>query len=240
MSFLYYFLPGLLAGLLVDLAVRRLSDPYSPCDPAETDGVADETSTCTADMPGREAAAAPLSAFGRAVWQRAALVLVTALLIGAVGIRYNDPTQAVIVATYAAVLLACTVTDLISFRIPNAITYPAIALALAAAALMPQGDLGTAAAGGAAAGGFMLAAAIISRGGIGLGDVKLAAFIGLALGINLVYPALFIMAMLGGLGAVALLLLRLRGRNDPIPYAPVLAAAALAVLLWRGSASVTL
>jgi leader peptidase (prepilin peptidase)/N-methyltransferase len=238
MVFFYYFLPGILAGLLVDLAARRLSDPNSLSDAAEPGGAEEEASADTTDTLAGQAA--PLSALGGATWHRAALVLVTALLIGAVGLRYNDPTQAVIVATYAAVLLACTATDLISFRIPNAITYPAIALALAAAALMPEGDLRATVAGGAAAGGFMLVAAIISRGGVGLGDVKLAAFVGLALGIRLVYPALFIMAVLGALGAAALLLLRLRGPNDPIPYAPVLAAAALAVLLWQGNAYVTL
>ncbi len=238
MAFFYYFLPGLLAGLLVDLAVRRLSDPNSPSDAAEPVEAEEEASAGTTDTPPRETA--PLSALGGASWHRAALVLMTASLIGAVGLRYNDPTQAVIVAIYAAVLLACTATDLVSFRIPNAITYPAIVLALAAAALMPEGNLRTTVAGGAAAGGFMLVAAIISRGGVGLGDVKLAAFVGLALGIRLVYPALFIMAVLGALGAAALLLLRLKGPNDPIPYAPVLAAAALTVLLWQGSASVTL
>ncbi len=166
-------------------------------------------------------------------------MLVTALLIGAVGVRYSDPGQAIIVAVCAAVLVACTATDLVAFRIPNAITYPAILLALAAA-LMPEGDLKAAAAGGAVAGGFMLALAIISRGGLGLGDVKLATFVGLALGVPLVYPALLLMGMLGGLGAAALLLLRLRGKSDPVPYAPVIAAATLAILLWQGSASVTL
>ena len=239
MSFLYYFLPGLLAGFLVDVAVRRLSDPYSLSTPWESEGAEEQVSASAARPLGSETGAALLPSLEGRGWLRAALVLVTALLIGAVGLRYSDPAQAVVVATYAAVLLACTATDLIAFRIPNAITYPAIVLALVVA-LMPGGDLKAAAAGGAMAGGFMLAVAIVSRGGIGLGDVKLAAFVGTALGAPLVYPALLIMALVGGLGAAALLLLRLRGRGDPIPYAPVLAAAALTVLLWRGSASVSL
>lgn len=239
MSFLYFFLPGLLVGLLVDLAARRLSDPESLSVTPES-GEADGDASDAEPAPDEEAAMKPLWAFGSAPWHRAALVVLTALLIGAAGLRYSDPTQAVIVSTYAAVLLACTATDLVSFRIPNVITYPAIVLALAAAAFTPDGDLQTALIGGTVGGGFMLLAAILSRGGIGLGDVKLAAFVGLALGMPLVYSALFIMAMLGGLLAIALILLRLRGRRDPIPYAPVLAGAALFVLLWQGSASVTL
>jgi leader peptidase (prepilin peptidase)/N-methyltransferase len=225
MSFLYYFLPGLLAGLIVDMAVRRLVSSHSRFG---------------TPAPGGAYEGAPTAAFERTLWQRAALVLGTALLIGVVGLRYADPAQAAIVAVYVAVLLTCTGTDLITFRIPNAVTYPAIVVALIAATLTPDGDLNAAAAGGGLAGGFMLALAIISRGGLGLGDVKLAAFIGFALGTPLIFPALFLMGLLGGLAAAALLLLRFRGRGDPMPYGPILAAAALAVLLWQGNASVTL
>lgn len=239
MSFLYYFLPGLLAGLLVDLAVRRLSS-YSPTDGAEPDETEPQAAADVAAPPEGEAGRALLPALEGRHWRRAALVLLTALVIGAVGLRYSDPTHGIIVAAYAAVLLACTATDLIAFRIPNAITYPAIVLALVAAALIPEADLKAAAAGGAVAGGFMLAIAIISRGGLGLGDVKLATFAGLALGVPFVYPALFLMAFFGAVVAVALLLLRLRGKGDPIPYAPTLAAATLIVFFWRGSALTSL
>lgn len=240
MSFLYYFLPGLLAGLLVDLAVRRLSVSYSPSDGADPEEAETQAAASAAVPPEGEAGRALLPALEGRDWRRVALVLLTALIIGAVGLRYSDPTQGVIVAAYAAVLLACTATDLIAFRIPNAITYPAIVLALVAAALIPEADIKAAAAGGAVAGGFMLAIAIISRGGLGLGDVKLATFAGLALGVPFVYPALFLMAFFGAVVAVALLLLRLRGKGDPIPYAPVLAAATLIVFLWQGSALTTL
>jgi leader peptidase (prepilin peptidase)/N-methyltransferase len=233
MSFLYYFLPGLLAGLLVDMAVRRLASSHSRF------GRHAGRSTYDAPLAG-ETGSASAAAFERRLWQRAALVLGTALLIGVVGLRYDNPAQAAIVAVYVVVLLTCTGTDLITFRIPNAVTYPAIVIALVAATLAPEGDLNRAAAGGGLAGGFMLALAIVSRGGLGLGDVKLAAFIGFALGTPLIFPALFLMGMLGGLTAAALLLLRLRGRGDPMPYGPILAAAALAILLWQGNASFTL
>lgn len=239
MSFLYYFLPGLLAGLLVDLAVRRLSSSYPQFDPADSEAVGEQIEAGPTPRPEGEAGTALLPALDERDWRRAALVLLTALIIGAVGLRYSDPTQGVIVAAYAAVLLTCAATDLIAFRIPNAITYPAIVLALVAAALIPEADLKAAAAGGAVAGGFMLAIAIISRGGLGLGDVKLATFAGLALGVPFIYPALFLMAFFGAVVAVALLLLRLRGKGDPIPYAPILAVATLIVFFWRGSALTT-
>jgi leader peptidase (prepilin peptidase)/N-methyltransferase len=115
------------------------------------------------------------------------------------------------------------------------ITYPAAGGALLVAALMPHGNPTEALIGGAGGAGFMLAIALISRGGLGLGDVKLAGFAGLALGGPLILSALMITAVAGGLVA-ACLALRVRRRNHPMPYAPFIAGGALVVLLWQGSA----
>jgi leader peptidase (prepilin peptidase)/N-methyltransferase len=153
--------------------------------------------------------------------------------------RYEEPEQAAVVSAYAAVLIVCAATDLIAFRVPNVITYPAAGGAILAAALMPHGDLIEAVIGGAAGAGLMLGVALISRGGLGLGDVKLAGFVGLALGGPLILPALLITAVSGGLAA-AYLALRVRRRGYPMPYAPYISAGALAVLLWQGSTFATL
>jgi leader peptidase (prepilin peptidase)/N-methyltransferase len=85
----------------------------------------------------------------------------------------------------------------------------------------------------------MLGVALVSRGGLGLGDVKLAGFAGLALGGPLILPALLITALAGGLAA-AYLALRGRRRGHPMPYAPFISGGALAVLLWQGSAFASL
>jgi prepilin signal peptidase PulO-like enzyme (type II secretory pathway) len=77
------------------------------------------------------------------------------------------------------------------------------------------------------------------RQALGLGDVKLAGFARLALGGPLILPALLITTLAGGLVA-AYLALRLRQRSYPIPYAPFISGGALAVLLWQGSAFVSL
>jgi len=77
------------------------------------------------------------------------------------------------------------------------------------------------------------------RQALGLGDVKLAGFAGLALGGPLILPALLITSLAGGLVA-AYLVLRVRRRSLPMPYAPFIAGGALAVLLWQGSAFASL
>ena len=66
-----------------------------------------------------------------------------------------------------------------------------------------------------------------SRGGLGFGDVKLAAWLGFYLGPRALPVALFTAAILGGLVAAVLLLTGRRGRRDVIPFGPFLAAGGL-------------
>jgi leader peptidase (prepilin peptidase)/N-methyltransferase len=76
--------------------------------------------------------------------------------------------------------------------------------------------------------------AVISRGGMGWGDVKLAALIGLVCGFPLVLLALILGAVLGGLAALLLLLVRRRrwASGQTIPFGPSLAVATMATIVW--------
>ena len=73
---------------------------------------------------------------------------------------------------------------------------------------------------------------IVSRGGMGFGDVKLAALIGLATGFPLVIVALIVGMILGGLVAVILLGFKIKKRKEAMPFGPFLAVAAIVTLLW--------
>ena len=67
---------------------------------------------------------------------------------------------------------------------------------------------------------------------MGLGDVTLAGLIGFTTGFPLVFVALLLGILSGGLVAITLLLLRLRKGKDPIPFGPFLAVATMVTLLW--------
>jgi len=75
---------------------------------------------------------------------------------------------------------------------------------------------------------------LLTRGrGMGYGDVKLAAFIGLMSGFPLVVVALLVGIIMGGIVAVFLLASRLvKSRKAAIPYGPFLAVGAMVVLIW--------
>ena len=71
--------------------------------------------------------------------------------------------------------------------------------------------------------------------GIGMGDVKLLAFTGLALGYfhwYLVIIQLFVGFLVGALVSIALLAVAKKGRKDKVPFAPFLAFGAVVALIW--------
>lgn len=81
-------------------------------------------------------------------------------------------------------------------------------------------------------GGIMLIIAIISRGGMGGGDIKFAAALGLWLGVKLTLLTIFISFILGGLCGMFVLIFRLKNRKDFIPFGPFIAISAFISLLY--------
>ncbi len=89
--------------------------------------------------------------------------------------------------------------------------------------------------GGLLGGGVMLAIAVVTRGGMGGGDIKFFAALGLWFGWQLTLLALFLSFVIGGVGGAVLLLFRLRGRKDFIPFGPFIAAGVFVTLLYGPS-----
>jgi prepilin signal peptidase PulO-like enzyme (type II secretory pathway) len=151
------------------------------------------------------------------------------------GARF-DLLQATAVSFLIFGLLVITATDMLRFRVPNVITYPGTVAALAAAMLMPDGSIGDAVLAALLGGGVFFVLALITRGGIGLGDVKLAVLIGAALGLPIAYQALIYGIVAAAVVMGALLVAGVVGRRQPVPYAPFLAMAAIVMLLTQGGA----
>lgn len=166
---------------------------------------------------------------------RWAVMFMLPVFTGVAGYRF-DLAPALLVSLLLGALLVCTATDLLRYRVPNVITYPGIALALLAAVVMPDADLVGAVIAALFGGGLFLILAILTRGGLGLGDVKLAVLIGAMLGLPAAYQALFYGVIAGGVVIFALFLLGVVTRKQPVPYAPFLALAAIGVALLQGAA----
>lgn len=80
--------------------------------------------------------------------------------------------------------------------------------------------------------GIMLALYVFSRGGMGLGDVKLSAVLGIWLGMDGVLLCLLIAFLTGGIAGVLLLVTGKRKRRDAIAFGPFLCLGAAVATLW--------
>ncbi len=133
---------------------------------------------------------------------------------------------------YACWLIIIFVIDLENQLVLDKVIYPSMALALAFSFFWPGLGVVSALAGGALGLAAMALPLIIYRRGMGMGDVKLGALVGLMTGYPLVLIALLLSWITGGLLAAILLAFRIKKRQDPIPFAPFLAVSAMVTLLW--------
>jgi prepilin signal peptidase PulO-like enzyme (type II secretory pathway) len=149
-----------------------------------------------------------------------------------------------VLGLFGLLLVALAVYDARHQRIPNAVVYPAIAAGLVLALVQPIGPWWTFVLAGTLAGLSLGLLALLS-GGIGLGDAKLAALIGLVVGWPAVLLAMFAAFAIGAVSGVLLIASGRIGRRQPVPFGPALAAGAVvgvlggpgAVrLLWPGLA----
>jgi prepilin signal peptidase PulO-like enzyme (type II secretory pathway) len=128
------------------------------------------------------------------------------------------------------VFLACF--DFVTHRIPNQVTLPAMAVVLVLRGVFTPGTLPEALIAGAAGFAGFLLLVMVTRGGFGMGDVKLTALLGLLLGGALV-PALLVGIVAGGVASAVVALLKPGGRKQAIAYGPYLCfGAALAILAF--------
>ena len=131
---------------------------------------------------------------------------------------------------FVFLLVVITFIDLDHQLILDRLSLPGTVIGLGLAALQHKFVPALAAAVGAAA--LILAVVIVSRGGMGGGDIKLAGMMGAFLGWPGIAVGLFSGVLIGGVVGIALLAARRLSRKDAIPFGPALAAGALVALYW--------
>jgi leader peptidase (prepilin peptidase)/N-methyltransferase len=178
---------------------------------------------------------------------------VTAMLFAALYLIYGLSWTLLVLLVYATVLIVLFVTDLENFILPNVVTYPSILLAALVAlavtlthyrlpwALFFAGNgfmalfnnfILCALAGGICGALLLLLVVVFSRGGMGLGDVVLAGLLGFMVGFPLVFIALFLGILAGGIIAAVLLMSGRKKRKEMIPFGPFLCIGGMLTLLW--------
>ena len=143
-------------------------------------------------------------------------------------------------AVYGSLFIVLGVIDLEHQLILNKIVYPASAVALIISVFLPQTEIMSfpwpvslnGIIGGAIGLVLFLVPILVYPKGMGWGDVKMAGLIGLVTGFPLIFVALFMAVILGGLLASALLLLKVKKRKEAIPFGPFLSLTTIVTLLW--------
>jgi leader peptidase (prepilin peptidase)/N-methyltransferase len=146
-------------------------------------------------------------------------------------VRYDDPAALALGFVFVAVLAAITLTDLERRVIPNAVLLVGAVIGVGIVAATDPSSLPERAAAAAGAGAFLLLFALIYPRGMGMGDVKLAAVMGIFLGASVI-PALFVGIALGSLvGLFLVLRYGSAARKHAVPFGPFLAIGGVVGLL---------
>jgi leader peptidase (prepilin peptidase)/N-methyltransferase len=168
------------------------------------------------------------------------LAAVTAALFALVAAFLGLSWQLPAYLFFAAVAVVLTVIDLRHHLLPNAVVLPSLGigfLLLGLAAVMEgaEGALVRAVLGGLALFVLYLVLALVSPTGLGMGDVKLAAVLGLFLGYQ-GWGALFVGALLasviGAAAGLVVLATRRGGLRSDVPFGPSMLAGALIAVGW--------
>lgn len=189
---------------------------------------------------------------GRCRYCRAGIPLRLPIVEGVTGLffallywRFGLGLELFISLIYISLLTAIFVIDLENYLVLDKITYPAMVLATAFSFFWPElegismisGEILSKLVSSLAGGAIGLAAMALPyiltrRRGMGFGDVKLGALVGLMTGYPLVFVAILLSWIGGGLVAAILLVLKVKTLKDQIPSATFLVISAMVTLLW--------
>lgn len=164
--------------------------------------------------------------------------LLTGLLFFAVALRFGFTPELAPALVLVCVLITLAATDLEHRLLPNAVVGPAAGVGLVLSVLARPEWWWVYPASGLACGAALFLIASLYPGGMGFGDVKMAAMLGFFLG-PFAFLAVFLGALLGTVVSVALMAARKIDRRSLIPFGTFMAAGAVVVLfvgpaMWGG------
>lgn len=174
--------------------------------------------------------------------------LLNGVLYALAVLRWGWSVTTIFYAALFSVLVMVAVIDTQHRRIPDRITFPAMAVGAAVVVgatcwTAPVDRLAAAAVAALVLWGGLGVAHLVSPRGLGRGDVKLGVVLGIAIGWEAAstaaawrasFAALLLASLIGT--ALGLVLLVLKRRSEPYPFGPALSAGAIAIMLGSGSA----
>lgn len=159
--------------------------------------------------------------------------LLTAALFAAIVAVHHDSTATLVLGlVLVAFLVPIALIDAQERIIPNKLTLPAAILAIGlGSALDPGGEVERLVAG-VGAGAVLALPSLVNPRGMGMGDAKLVAVLGLFLG-RAVAPAFFVALVVGTAAGIGIIARKgmMQGRKTAIPFGPFLALGGVVAIL---------
>ena len=166
-------------------------------------------------------------------WGAVLISVLFGLVILAAAGHFGLTTHALINLPTMALLATAAVVDIQRKMIPDWLTLPGLVWVLGASVFLGWPRVADALLGLLFCSGVLLILAVISRGSIGGGDVKLMAMIGASLGWRWGFGVLAFAQLAAAGLAICLLITRRKGRKDALPFGPFLAAFAVLAILGK-------
>lgn len=158
--------------------------------------------------------------------------ILTGVLLAGVYYKFGLAWQTLIFSIVIPALVVVTMIDLQHKIIPDKITLPGIVFGLAAGTYL-IGFMNSL-TGCFVGGGLLYSIAVLSRGGMGGGDIKFMAAAGALLGWEKALMVIFLGAFLGSCVGLPLILMKKKSRKSQIPFGPFLAAGTL-IAIFSGN-----
>lgn len=160
-------------------------------------------------------------------WMYPMVELVTSLLFAYAFYRLGFSTELIVAILFISMLVIISVSDITYMLIPDKILLFFLIPFIIARVIAPLSPWWDSVLGAVIGFGLLLSVAIMSKGGIGGGDIKLFFVIGIVLGWKQVLFTLFLASTIGAVVGIMLLMKTKKNRKTPIPFGPSIALAAV-------------
>ncbi|MFD1705581.1 prepilin peptidase [Siminovitchia sediminis] len=159
--------------------------------------------------------------------------LLTGILFVMAYLHFDWTFDFLIACTLISLFMIITVTDICYMLIPDKILIVFTLIFLIVRFIDPLQPWWDSITGAAAGFGLLLLIAMVSRGAMGGGDIKLFAVLGLVLGTKLVLLSFFLAVLFGALAGGIGLMTGMVRKREPIPFGPFIGIGTLAAYFYH-------
>ena len=153
--------------------------------------------------------------------------IVTALLFALCYVKFGFTAELAVALLFVSLLVIINVSDIAYMLIPNKILLFFLPFLIVSRIVSPLEPWWDSLLGAVIGFSILLLIAVVSKGGMGGGDIKLFLLIGLVLGTIHTLLTLFLASVVGMIVGIIVLKVRGQGRKTPVPFGPSIAVGAL-------------